>query len=99
MTSDAVTAARAGCWCASYRKPCVYHEGWEDGYEAVADRIEKLEAENERHRASHLVRAVLHGYGDLDEKITDYINTDFDRVPWEVAATVIANNREPGGCP
>ena len=21
---------RGDCWCGGYRKPCAYHEGWED---------------------------------------------------------------------
>lgn len=36
VTSDAVKAARVDCWCESYRKPCEYHEGWEDGYETAS---------------------------------------------------------------
>ena len=30
------SANREGCWCANARKPCSYHEGWEDGYEVAA---------------------------------------------------------------
>lgn len=32
MTPD---EARKDCWCESYRKPCEYHEGYQDGYEAA----------------------------------------------------------------
>lgn len=26
---------REDCWCGEYRKPCTYHEGYEDGYDAA----------------------------------------------------------------
>lgn len=35
LYAQLVTAARAGCRCASYRKPCEYHQGWADGAEAA----------------------------------------------------------------
>src|SRR5690349_15296016 len=28
---------RADCWCAKSRKPCEYHQGFEDGVEAEVD--------------------------------------------------------------
>lgn len=27
--------ARKGCYCEHIRKPCPYHEGYEDGYDAA----------------------------------------------------------------
>jgi flagellar biosynthesis/type III secretory pathway protein FliH len=26
-------SVRADCYCGKYRKPCTYHEGYEDGYD------------------------------------------------------------------
>lgn len=28
---------REDCWCADKRKPCSYHEGYDDGWEAAWD--------------------------------------------------------------
>jgi hypothetical protein len=32
-------AQEIGCYCAAYRKPCPYHEGWQDGYDYHAQLI------------------------------------------------------------
>ena len=44
MLGDVPEAAggkwRADCWCAQYRKPCQYHDGYEDGFDAATARAE-----------------------------------------------------------
>lgn len=49
-------------------------------------RARELEAEVERHRKANLLRAVLEGWEDRDDFITEAINSkSFDNVPWRVA--------------
>lgn len=51
-----------------------------------AEYVAKLEAECERHRRANLVRAVIDGWGNRDDWITEVINNEgFDAVPWMVA--------------
>ena len=34
---DPRVEARKGCWCETTRKPCPYHEGFIDGYDAATE--------------------------------------------------------------
>ena len=48
--------------------------------------LDQLRSEVKRHRDANLVRAVVEGYGPVDEWISDVINApSFDRVPWIIA--------------
>ena len=41
---DLASSGRESCWCGQHRKPCEYHEGFDDGQEEAAAEIERLEA-------------------------------------------------------
>ena len=38
-------ADREDCWCAMTRKPCSYHEGWDDGWHEAVGEMKRLIAE------------------------------------------------------
>jgi hypothetical protein len=44
MTPDELAREkRKGCWCDGKRKPCEYHEGYEDGFADLLDALEEAE--------------------------------------------------------
>lgn len=60
---------------------------WEANEQEQAAEVERLAAENERHRRANLVRSVIDGWDEaIDGGLTDYINEHgWDAVPWKVA--------------
>jgi hypothetical protein len=66
-------------WRRYYSDPWVFN---------LANAVERLDAECDRHRRANLVRAVIEGWNeDVDGALVDYVNEHgWDAVPWKVAA-------------
>lgn len=56
----------------------------------AAQQGQEAERENERHRKANLVRAVIDGYGPIDETVSDLIHAEsWSRIPWTVAERMV----------
>lgn len=50
-------AKRDECWCAATRKPCVRHDGWQDGWDARGEIVERWRDERAERWAALTIKA------------------------------------------